>query len=248
MMNKKERNIIDIRLQKYLNPYLDKKGYSLDKTLFCYVNNDFTISWGDIADCDIWLTFKPYFKIYNGKTVQILNDVFNRKKPVLTSSRVQSTTHFAHEFGVYDFDDSEFNSCSDGICSYGYRICLEEEDAKVLEGIPILCNVEPIVQDHIQFLEKVAFPYFERLSTVEGINDYFNTRVLSLTEEEFQDIMVIKSFQKEEVLSAIVASYLTKDNNLEEIISRYKKLYLISENYSNDINILSNWIAEHPNL
>lgn len=247
-MNKIDKKNIYNRLKESLTPYLKSKGFDLHEILFSYVKDDFVVSWGDIADFESWLTFNPYFEVFNKEIIEILNIVFKGEEPSFISNRTQSTTNFAHEFGVYDFDDSQFNFCAEGVCSYGYDICLEEEDAKVLEGLPILYNVEPIVKDHIAFLEKVAFPYFEKLSTVKGINEYFNTRVLSLSEEDFQDMNIVRSFQLEEVLSAIVAAYLVNDTNLEEIIFRYKKLYIVSEYYTKDINQLVDWINKNKDV
>lgn len=247
-MKKKDKNKIYNRLEFFLTPYFKERGFELNKKLFSYIKDGNKISWGERADFENWLTFSPRYRVDNKETLEILKKAFPKKVVYYTSTRTQSTTNFAHELGVYDFDNSQFNFCSEGVCSYGYDICLEEEDAKVLEGLPILYNVEPIVKDHIAFLEKVTFPYFEKLSTVKGINEYFNTRVLSLSEEDFEDMNIVRSFQLEEVLSAIVAAYLVNDINLEEIIFRYKKLYIVSEYYTKDINQLVDWINENKDV
>ncbi|OBX25221.1 hypothetical protein A9996_10845 [Gelidibacter algens] len=138
-------------------------------------------------------------------------------------------------FGVCDFDCSIFVDLSDnGIeySNYSYKIGIDTD-------------LQPIIKDHIQFMEKVTFPYFEKLSTVKGISDYFNNRLLALTDEELKDRKVMKSFQKEEVLCAIIASYLENEERLTEVIDTYKKLYSTSEFYFNDINVLDNWIKDN---
>lgn len=251
-MNKKDKKIIYSRLEEYLTPYFTNKGFALNKELFAYNKGGFEISWGERADFESWLTFQPFFYITIKEIQTLLRKVFPKKEFPVNTTRAQSTTDFAHEFGVYDFDDSQFNFCAEGVCSYGYRVCLEEEDDEILNGIPILYNVEPIVKDHIAFLEKVAFPYFEKLSTVKGINEYFNTRVLSLSEDIFKDDNLKEktcdSFQKEEVLSAIVAAYLEDDERFNDIVLQYQKLYAEIDWYLTDINKLVDWINENKNV
>ncbi len=243
-MNKKGKNTIDNRLQKHLTPYFNEKGFVLSKKLFLYAKNEFEVFWGSRTDFESWLTFRPKYIVENERIIKILKKVFPDEVSYYTSLRVQST-RFAHEFGVYDFDDSPFNHSSGKISTYGYRICLEEEDAGMLEGTPIIYNVAPIIKDHIAFLEKVAFVYFEILSTVKGINEYFNNRVLTLSEEELQSETVQDSFQKEEVLSAIIAAYLEKDSRYTSIVAQYKKLYAKNNWYLKDINLLADWINEN---
>lgn len=228
-MNKKEKQELYLKLHHLLKSFYEKEDFNYKKSPFSYEKMGAFVFWGASADYTETLKFQPLFRIVNNKINKIFKIVFPNRIAYFSSSRTQNTKEFAHEFGVHDFDNRPYNHCMYGVCSYFYDIGLDT-------------NLEPIIKDHIEFMEKVTFPYFDKLSTVKGISDYFNDRLLKLSDKNLKDTGVMRSFQKEEVLSSIIASYLEKEERLNKVIETYTKLYSISEFYLSDINLLDKWI------
>ena len=230
-MNKKEKQELYLKLNHFLKSFYEQNGFKYIISPFSYEKNGAFVFWGAAADYVETSQFQPWFRIENNEINKIFKTVFPNRIAYHTSSRTQNTIEFAHEFGIQDFDNRPYNHCMYGVCTYFYDIGLNTD-------------LEPIIKDHIEFMEKVTFPYFDKLSTVKGISDYFNDRLLKLSDKELKNTGVMRSFQKEEILSSIIASYLEKEERLNKVIETYKKLYSISEFYLNDINLLDNWIKD----
>ena len=237
MMGKEEEKKLRQKVLIQLNnSYYEERGFSLNKTTAIFSKGCLTVRWGVSSKGIDHLIFKPQFQISNSKIENKLLIIFPDKSNVV-SVKSQNLL-FAEKLKITNFKNSKFVILSDngiGFSNYLYRIYSDTD-------------LTAIIKDHIDFMEKVTFPYFEKLSTVRGISDYFNNRLLSLSDEELKDREVMKSFQKEEVLSSIIASYLEKEERLNKVIETYKKLYSISEFYLNDINLLDNWIKGQNEL
>jgi len=234
-MNKKEKQELYLKLHHLLKSFYELKGFKYKNSPFRYEKMGAFVFWGASADYIEHSKFQPRFRIENNEINKIFKIVLPNRIAYYSSLRTQNTKEFAHEFGIHDFDNRPYNHCMYGVCSYFYDIGLDT-------------NLEPIIKDHIEFMEKVTFLYFDKLSTVKGISDYFNDRLLKLSDKELKDKGVMRSFQKEEVLSSIIASYLEKEERLNKVIETYKKLYSISEFYLNDINLLDNWIKDQNEI
>ena len=72
--------------------------------------------------------------------------------------------------------------------------------------------LDPIINDHINYMKNVALPFFEKLETISGIDSFLNDRILLGDETFFQEKerqnLLKKYFEKREVLSGIVSAYL----------------------------------------
>lgn len=233
-MNKKNKEAVYSKVHTLLDSFYQRNGFEYQSVPFSYKKNGLFVFWGASADYPDWSSFSPRFRVENNQTNALLKEVFPNQVAYITSLRVQSAESFAHEFGVSDFDNSPYNHCNK-TCIYFYKIGLDTD-------------LDPIVQDHINFMEKVTFPYFKKLSTIGGINEYFNNRLLNLSEEDLTKESTMRSFQKEEVLSAIVAAHLETDTRFDEICSKYKQLYNSIPFYLDDINKLETWLRENPKV
>ena len=228
-MNKEDRVALDKKIQKKLNPFFTEQGFQLDAKLFRYQKNNVFVFWSARAEFEDWLSYEPWFKIVNDHINKVFKKVFPERISYFSSVRMQNTVAFAHEFNIHDFNGRPYDIGIGTVRFYKYKIHLDT-------------NLNPIIKDHIEFMEKVTFLYFEKLNTVRGISEYFNKKLLDLTEKELRNERVQDRFQKEEVLSAIIAAYLEKEKGLYQIIERYEKLYSKNDWYLNDIIQLKNWI------
>ena len=235
-MDKINKDKIYDNIEELCNPYYLPKGFILKKKIMSYQNEGLSIRLGETSEHFDSITVNPRFRIENKLINQVLKIVFPQWVLHFTSTRTQGPI-FAHEFGIIDFDATPYVF----IGKYGIKNSIYNY------SISADTDLTPIIEDHINFMEKVGFKYFEALSTVKGINEYFNSRLLNLNEEDFSSEEVRRSFQKEEILSAIVAAHLEKDKRYTEIVDRYKKLYSEVELYLQDIEKLTEYIAKAKN-
>ena len=232
----KKEAIQEIRTQlinNLYNSFYKKNNYNLNKEIALFYKETSEVSWRVRSKFEDFINFQPIFIVYEKNISKILEKIFPTRsgRISLRSQGIQ----FARELNVFDFDKREFAVVLNGdyeYSTYVYKIFLDTD-------------LRPIVEDHIEFMEKVTFQYFKKLSTIKGISDYFNNRLLNLSDEDFQNEKIQDSFQKEEVLSSIIASYLEKEERLNLVIEKYKKLYSNNDWYLKDINILDNWIKEN---
>ncbi len=217
--------------------FYSKNGYAFNKSTYTFKKNQNEVSWTIRSKYPQSNLFRPLLVIRNQEIIQFLNSVEGIN--VNMTSKHGQSIKLAHDFEVYEFDKSPFvYSGNYGIESSIYSYEVEEST-----------DLTPIVEDHISFMEKVGFKYFEALITVKGINEYFNDRLLELSDEVFEDATKKEetgdSFQKEEVLSAIVSAHVEKDERLNEIIERYKKLYSDNNWYLQDIEKLVEFLNKN---
>lgn len=213
--------------------FYKKNNYNLNIETASFYKETSVVSWGIRSKFEDFINFQPIFTVYEKSITKILEKIFPTKSGRI-SIRAQGI-QFARELNVFDFDKREFAVVLENdydFSTYKYKIFLDTD-------------LIPIIKDHIEFMEKVTLPYFEKLSTVKGISNYFNNRLLNLPGTDFKNEKTQDSFQKEEVLSSIIASYLEKEERLNKVIETYKKLYTDNDWYLNDINILDNWIKEN---
>ena len=232
-MKKEAKLKIYTQLEAKLITTYNEKGFRSKKIPFQFYKNGLTVLMGASSEYNDSITIRPSFSVNNETIQEVLSRVdFPNRLLRLISKRVHNSS-FANEFGVTEFDNSKFNFVGEGGLKYSsYYYSIEENT-----------NLTPIIEDHINFMEKVGFKYFEALSSVKGTNEYFNSRLLNLNKEDFSSEEVSRSFQKEEILSAIVAAHLEKDKRYNEIVERYKKLYSEVELYLQDIEKLTEYIA-----
>ncbi|UKN01175.1 hypothetical protein K6119_15705 [Paracrocinitomix mangrovi] len=239
-MKKEAKLKIYSQIESKLIITYNQKGFRSKKIPFQFYRNGFTVLMGASSEYDDSITIRPSFSVKNETIQETLTQVnFPNRLLQLTSKRVQNS-NFAHEFGVTEFDNSSFNFVGEeGLKYASYYYSIEENT-----------NLTPIVEDHINFMEKVGFRYFEALSTIHGINEYFNNRLLGLSDEFFENPTkkeeIGDSFQKEEVLSAIVAAHLEKDERYKKIVERYKKIYSNNDWYLEDIETLVEYLNQNP--
>lgn len=225
-MKKTDEKSIREKIHMSITDFYEENGYILKKVTSTFVNNGFFIEWGPTSKYYSSLVFRPWFRIETVEIKEILKNLFPNEFSFNTIIRTQSS-EFANEMGIKDFDYSLFNYRDENGTSYYYDICIETD-------------LQPIIDDHINFMEKVGFPFFEKMSTLEGIDDYINGRVLDGDKEYFQSEErqkeVKKFFDKREVLSGIIAAQLIKNPRLNELIERYKIMFERNNYILDDVN------------
>jgi len=217
-----------------LKEFYNEKGFTLDTKVTRFIKNGFDVFLGGGAIRSDNILIYPSFSVENLEIKKVLKTIFP-----------EDLTHLV----TYQMQGSELASLFDIPYSFSYFYATQEGIKmsmpyyKVGEGY----DLEPIISDHIDFMEKIGFPFFDKLSSLEGINLFFNQKVLEGSFESF----CTESRQKElkyllgirEALSALVVAYLLKDKNIEELIKRLRFRYS-HEVPLNSINKVVNYFSE----
>lgn len=174
-------------------------------------------------------------------------DALGTKESPLTIIRTQSIT-FAFECGVYDnkiiyspFNSFMSNENSPNILTTdNYRYMIEEDT-----------DLVPIFTDHQYYMEKVTFPFFEKMSTLEGIDSFFNDVItegdLPFFYSEFNQKFLQKFRRKREILIGVIAAKLNKRNNYNELLNRIKLLWEGNDYILNDFHTLVDYLEHKEN-
>lgn len=204
--------------------YYNKMDYSLQLNLNRFIMNNNYVSFS-ISKYPGSISVRPEFIIENQEIKKILIEVFSTKQASITYLRVQSM-EFAFECGIFDdkityslYNSVLPNDTNPNILSTGnYRYMIEEDT-----------DLAPILEDHKYFMEKVTFPLFDKMSTLEGIDSFLNDRILEGDMDYFMSEnrqMILKKInQRREILSGVIAAKLVNNPNFDSLLFRIKTMW-----------------------
>jgi hypothetical protein len=207
-MNSAEQKALRRKVHDSLKPFYDSKGFTINKTNGVFIKNGFEISWGVKAKNVDSIYFNPSFRIYNQKIKRVLELIFGPETDDITLSRLAGCT-LAQEFGVHEYDylgDNEQN------IDHGTTYRVDETT-----------DLDKLVADHVNYMEKVGLPFFEKVSTLEGIHDFINGKIMQAADDQFEDIKRV--YGKRDVLSGVTVSYLLNKLDTESLIQKYIHLF-----------------------
>lgn len=215
-MNKSDKKNLTNKVLNKLESFYNTNGFSIVEGRAIYKRDDQFVFWGASSTHIDSLTFRPRFRIENKKIGNILTTLFPDQIGVnITLTREQSC-EMLRELNIEDFISDYIITHDDGSKSYYYSI-----EKNML--------LDPIVADHINFMDRVGLPFLDRLNSLKGINDYINCKLLNRDREYFmlEDHQegLKKFFDKREVLSGVVSAYLTNNPEIDELLERYQILF-----------------------
>lgn len=212
-MNKLETLQVRTKILEILTPFYMDYGFKPIVKLANFKSNDKLVLWGESSNHIDSLVFRPQLWIENRNIKKILKTIFPSQIGFMSVCRGQSIM-LIEEMKIEDYSSDFIVKHSDGSRSYYYDIGLETD-------------VRPIAEDHIGFMQKIGFPFFDKLSTLEGISDYFNYKILELNmDSELDDPWSSSTFtlDKRDVLSAIISAYLMSLPETNLLVERYRIL------------------------
>ncbi|OQD43420.1 hypothetical protein BUL40_06205 [Croceivirga radicis] len=224
-MNKKLNQEIKSKVTDALSDYYINQGFKLKKSTKEFLKGDFSVFWGESSKGVDSVVFRPSITLENKEISNIQSVIFPESLKNNTIVRVLDLD-FAEEFGVGDFESPFVDNHGLDGKSYYYRVAIDT-------------NVEPIVSDHIRFMESIGLPFIEKLSSLEGIHEYINERVLkvddALLKIDEKQKELKKGYGKREVLSGVVVSYLLKRGDTNLLLKRIKLLFEGNDYVLNDV-------------
>jgi hypothetical protein len=223
-MNKADKKELTNAIVSKLEKHYNDNGFKWMKTgATRFEKNDQFVFWGAGQEFSTSLVFRPWFRVVNEEILTIIQEIFpsyiGAPLASMTIVRVQSP-ELIEEMNFEDYASNYIHKSAHGV-SYFYSV---EKDTPL----------EPIVEDHINFMNKVGLPFFEKVDSLEGINDFLNGRILKGDMDYFQSEERVKElqpfFSQREVLSGVTCAYLIKNLKIEELLNRYR-IFFEGNNY-----------------
>jgi hypothetical protein len=215
-----KQNIINSICEKIEHFYKDNGFTLIQKGATRFERNDLIVTWSPFSEYIDSIVFMPNFIVKNVNVLKIIKLIFPEVIGIeLTIVRVQSL-ELTEEMAFEDYESKFIYKDINGSV-YSYRI---EKDTPL----------EQIVEDHINFMTKVGLPFFEKVDSLEGINDFLNGRILKgdmdyfCSEERVKELQPF--FSQREVLSGVTCAYLIKNPKIEELLNRYQ-IFFEGNNY-----------------
>jgi len=209
-MNSTEQKQLRLKVLEALEPFYTSNGFKLNKSNGVFFKDDFEVFFGVTKKNIDAIYFNPELTILNREISSIHKLIFD--KNCLVTSRLTSS-RLANDFENYDYDYLVEEGIDQGI---GYKV----------ESEP---NISSIVEHHTAYMVKVGFAFFQKMSTLKGIHDFINSRVLKGGDPEFMENLkqpqIARFFSKREVLSGTIAAYLVSEPEIEKLLNRYRKLF-----------------------
>lgn len=234
-MNKSNKNILTGKLLDQLSSFYNSNGFKVVKGRAIYKRDDQLVFWGASSTHIDSLTFRPRLRVENKKIGDVLTSIFpNRVGVSITLTREQSC-EMLREFNIDDFVSNYIITHDDGSKSYYYNL---------EKNTPL----EPVVADHINFMNIIGLPFFNMLNSIEGINDYINCKLLDGDREYFmlkdQQVHLKKFLDKREVLSGVTSAYLVDNPEIDELLYRYRILFEGNDYILDDVKKIEEYFTQ----
>lgn len=219
-MNSSEQKQLSLKVHSAIEVFYTPFGFKLNPVNGVFYKSNFEVFWGIDRKTTEEIYFSPKLSVTNDKISELYKVIFS--KACLITSKLAGF-RLANEFGNHDYDYLNEQGIDKGT---GYKV---EPNTDI--GL--------IVEHHAAYMKKVGFAFFEKMSTLEGIHDYINGRVLKGGEPEFTENMkqpqIARFFSKREVLSGTIAAYLISEPEIEKLLNRYRKMFEGNEYVLNDL-------------
>jgi len=205
-------NLLQNNLYEELILFYSQYGFDFNKKFAVFVRDDFKILWGQSSSYKTRLHFIPGFSVNNKAIYKILTSMFPDRKN--STFYIVQCRDLAREFNCEEYD---YYGSESGI-DLGVNYQLDEST-----------NIKNLVNDHIAYMNKVGFPFFEKMSTLSGISEFINDRMTDVDIEKFDSPEYQKEldrfFDRREVLSGVISAHLSNHKDIEKLLNRYRRKY-----------------------
>lgn len=219
-MNSAEQNLLRAKVHDALNLYYKPLGFELKKSTGVFERNGMEVSWGVSKKNIDAIYFSPRLNVWNKSITKCFEAIFQMGD--LVTSRLTSS-RLANDFGNHDYDYLIEEGIDQGI---GYKVESESD-------------IKSIFEHHTAYMEKIGFVFFDKMSTLERINNFINSRILEGSELNFinnaQTPYIKDFFNKREVLSGTIAAYLVSEPEIEKLLNRYRIMFEGNDYVLNDL-------------
>lgn len=221
------------RTHTELLKYYEPKGFSLRKENGVFHKNGSEVHWGVTSEYSDYIFFQPSLVLKNKKISEVMEVLFP-DLPAIVINKIQGRD-LAREFGISDYDY---------LAHPRYDI---DKGASYKVGIDT--DLNQIVEDHSQYMEKVGFNFFRKVDTVEGIDSFINDRILNPSIEKLTSQLYSKElmmfFTNHEILSGLIVAHLTRNSKLDLLLDRYKIVFAKYPNVLSDLDLIRSYFNKN---
>lgn len=199
----------DLEIRSLLSGIYSHKGYSVQKDytgFFIQSNeNEQKIILGPTSEYSSSIVYRPSFNSLNKEVHQVKSRVFGKDSDYLGYTILTSQgSQLAEHYGVSGYEDWTM---------YDIK---EESD------------IQPMVDHHKEFMNKVGWQFLEQIQSIEGIHNYLNTSFInivadSLSQEE--KTRLVRHNGVDWMVNGLVAAWLLKDINFNQLVEKYRDIY-----------------------
>ena len=224
-MNSAEQKELRAKVHGALLPFYESQGFKLNKTNGVFSKSGFEVSWGISSKYIDCIYFNPSLCIVNDEILNTLSIVFDGKKFGGVTICIIAGCRLAQEFGIHEYDYLRDNE--------------EDVDNGTTYKVDQETDLTKLVADHVNYMEKVGLPFFEKVGSIEGIYDYLSGLL-------FNNEKVRKIIGKREVLSCVTAGYLQNHPDIEKLLERLQKVYAGNTYILDDVQKIRDHFATNP--
>ena len=205
----KEFQIIDNQIKEQLIECYKQKGFIAqpDYTGFFVENDSYRqkVLLGPTGEYSSSVVYEPSFNIFNFEIQTLKGKVFGKESRFRNFTiKASQGEKLAKSYDVTDYE---------GWTMYDIK---GESD------------IQPMIEHHKEFMEKVGWQFLEQTQTIEGIHSYLNTPFVnidtgSLSQEE--QTRLVRHNGADWMVNGLVAAWLLKDKNFQQLVDNYRAIY-----------------------
>jgi hypothetical protein len=200
---------IDNQIKNLLADCYHQRGFITQKSFTGFIieseNYKQDVLIGPTAEYSSSIVYRPKFNIINFKIQALKESIFG----------VES--RFRH-FTIIASQEENLAKCY-GATGYEGWIMYDIKG----EG-----DIQPMIEHHKEFMEKVGWQFLEQTQTVEGIHNYLNTPFVNINTDNLsleEKTKLVRHNGADWMVNGLVAAWLLKDNNFNQLVENYRSIY-----------------------
>lgn len=205
----KQSKQISLQIRNSLIPYYSQHSFDIEQDFTgfskCTKLSKQSIFLGATREYSSSIVYTPSFNIFNFEIQTIKGKVFGEESRFRNFTiKASQGEKLAHSYGVTNYDNwSKYD-------------------------IREVSDIQPMIEHHKEFMEKVGWQFLEQTQTIEGIYNYLNTPVVSIDADNLsqeEKTRFVRHNGADWMVNGLVAAWLVKDKNFQQLVDNYRAIY-----------------------
>lgn len=89
-------------------------------------------------------------------------------------------------------------------------------------------DIQPMIEHHKEFMEKVGWQFLEQTQTIEGVHNFLNTPFVDIDTDglsQEEKTRLVRHNGADWMVNGLVAAWLMKDENFQQLVDNYRAIY-----------------------
>jgi hypothetical protein len=160
---------------------------------------------GATAEYSSSVLYRPRIDVFNFEVQKIKNKIFGAESRFKNYTIIASQGEkLAQDYGVIGYE---------GWTMYDIKG----------EG-----DIQPMIEHHKEFMEKVGWQFLEQTETIKGIHNYLNTPFINIDTNNLnqeEKTRLVRHNGADWMVNGLVVAWLMKDNDYEKLIENYRAIF-----------------------